>query len=194
MAIRPIVALAMFGGMCVAAAADVAPAPSLPLFAQTAQTEPQEPSVWSGLSIGSEFFAISGKGVRSGVGGDGFIGYNHAFANDVVVGVQTSAGYSPSLSRWSAAQGFDFASTNVKFGYDIGRFTPFVTADVVLAKPDRIGRGYTTPTDSVNNLFDSSAGVKALGTVSAGFDYAITDALTVNVAVSARSGRDPFAP
>ena len=76
-------------------------ASSLPLFAQNLQPKPQDPSIWSGLYVGSEVFAISGKGVKGGFGGGGFIGYDHVFANDVVVGVRADVGYSPSLARWA---------------------------------------------------------------------------------------------
>jgi outer membrane immunogenic protein len=186
--------LAALGGLFEAAAAEELAASNLPLFAQNLQPKPQEPSIWSGLYVGSEVFAVSGKGVKGGFGGSGFIGYDRAFANDVVVGVQANAGYSPSLARWGGARGFDFASANVKIGYDLGRFKPFVTGGVTLAKPDVIGRGFTTPTDSVNDLFDSTSSVKAFGTVGAGVDYAVTDKLTVGVSVSARTGRGPLAP
>ena len=93
-----------------------------------------------------------------------------------------------------AAKGFDFASTNVSVGYEMGRFKPFVTAGVALAKPDVIGRGFTTTGDAVNDLFDQTASVKAYGTFGAGFDYAVTDKLTVGVTVSAGAGRGPAAP
>jgi outer membrane immunogenic protein len=190
MAARLFLASAALGGLFGPVAAEELAASSLPLFAQTLQPKPQERSVWSGLYVGSEVFAISGKGVKGGFGGAGFIGYDHVFANDVVVGVRADAGYSPSLARWGAARGFDFASTNVSVGY----FKPFVTAGVALVKPDVIGRGFTTPSDAFNDLFDSTAGVKAYGTVGAGLDYAVTDKLSVGVTVSAGVGRGPAAP
>ncbi len=194
MTARLVLALAALGGLFGAAAADELAASNLPLFAQNLPPKPQEPSIWSGLYVGSEVFAISGRGVKGGFGGSGFIGYDHVLANDVVVGVRASAGYSPSLARWGAARGFDFASSNVVVGYEMGRFKPFVTAGVALAKPDVIGRGFTTTTDSVNSLFDSTSSVKAFGTVGAGFDYAITDKLSVGLSVSAGTGRGPLAP
>jgi outer membrane immunogenic protein len=194
MAARLFLASVALGGLFGPAAAEELAASSLPLFAQNLQPKPQEPSIWSGLYVGSEVFAISGKGVKGGFGGAGFIGYDHVFANDVVVGVRADAGYSPSLARWGAARGFDFASTNVSVGYEMGRFKPFVTAGVALAKPDVIGRGFTTTSDAVNDLFDQASSVKAYGTFGAGFDYAVTDKLTVGVTVSAGVGRGPAAP
>ena len=194
MAARLFLASAALGGLFGPAAAEELAAPSLPLFAQNLQPKPQEPSIWSGLYVGSEVFAISGKGVKGGFGGAGFVGYDHVFANDVVVGVRADVGYSPSLGRWGAARGFDFASTNVSVGYEMGRLKPFVTAGVALAKPDVIGRGFTTPTDAFNDLFDQTASVKGYGTVGAGFDYAVTDKLSVGVTVFAGTGHGPAAP
>jgi hypothetical protein len=193
-AARLFFASAALGGLLRPALADELAASSLPLFAQNVQPKPQEPSIWSGLYVGGEVFAISGKGVKGGFGGAGFIGYDHVFANDVVVGVRADAGYSPSLARWGAARGFDFTSTNVSVGYEMGGLKPFVTAGVALAKPDVIGRGFTTPGDVVNDLFDSSANVKAYGTFGAGFDYAVTDKLSVSITVSAGAGRGPATP
>ena len=37
------------------------------------------------------------KGVKGGAGGDGYIGYDHAFDNGVVVGVRAESGYGPFL-------------------------------------------------------------------------------------------------
>ena len=71
----------------------------------------------------------------------------------------------------------------------MGRLKPFVTAGVALAKPDVIGRGFTTPGDAFNDLFDQAASVKAYGTVGAGFDYAVTDKLSVSVTVSGHGAR-----
>ncbi|MGC1860644.1 MAG: hypothetical protein WA733_05830 [Methylocystis sp.] len=99
MAARLFLAAAL-GGLFGPAAAEELAASSLPLFAQNLQPKPQEPSIWSGLYVGSEVFAISGKGVKGGFGGSGFIGYDHIFANDVVVGVRADAGYSPSLEHF----------------------------------------------------------------------------------------------
>jgi opacity protein-like surface antigen len=194
MAARLCLASAAFGALFGSAAAEELATSGVPLFARNLPAQPQEPSIWSGLYVGNEVFAISGKGVKGGFGGAGFIGYDHAFANDVVVGVRADAGYSPSLARWGASRGFDFASANVSVGYEIGRFRPFVAAGVALAKPDVFGRGFTTTSDAVNDLFDQASSVRAYGTVGAGLDYAVTDKLTVSVAVSAGAGRGLAAP
>ena len=101
MAARLFLASAALAGVLGPAAAEELDASGLPFFAQNLQPKPQEPSIWSELYVGSEVFAISGKGVKGGFGGDGFVGYDHAFANDIVVGVRADAGYSPGLARWA---------------------------------------------------------------------------------------------
>ena len=133
-------------------------------------------------------------GSKGGVGGGGLIGYDHVFASNLVLGIQANAGYSPGLSQQGGAKGFDYASTSVKVGYDMGRFMPFVIGGMTLAKPDVFGRGYTNTSNSINGLLDSSSSVKASGTVGAGLDYAITDKLTVGVTVSTGNGRGAWGP
>ena len=145
---------------------------------------PQQRSLWSGLYVGTDVFATAGKGVRGGVGGDGYAGYNHEFSNNVVVGVQAGAGYAPSLSKFGP-RGFDYTSTNVQIGYDMGRLMPFVTLGVDLAKPAGLSnRGFTSASDSVNDLFDSSGKLNSLTTIGAGFNYAITNNVTMGVEVN----------
>jgi opacity protein-like surface antigen len=168
-------------------------APPLPIFAAF-QPKPEEPSLWRGLYVGSEMFVVSGKSVKGGLGGGGFVGYDHVFPDHVIVGVQASAGYSPGLFPQSAWRGFDFVNANMRLGYDMGRWTPFVTVGVALAKPDMAGRGFVSAGDSFNGLFDQSAGVRGFGTVGAGVDYAVTDRLKVGVELSAGSGRGYWIP
>jgi opacity protein-like surface antigen len=151
--------------------------------------DPLPTSPWSGFYIGSEISALSRKGVKGLVGGSALLGYNHEFNNQVVLGIETSGGFMPSLLSHSRAPGFDFAATTVKLGYDMGRLMPFVTAGVTLARPqaDR-GVGFVNATESVNDLFSSSSHVSTFSTIGAGFDYALTNNLSVGLAVSANKG------
>ena len=150
---RSVLAFAALGALAASAHADEVAAPTLPSLALdpqfNAQPSAPDPSLWSGLTVGSEIPVISGKGIRGGVGGGGFADYSHEFANNVVVGIQASAGYSPNLFRYSPVAGYDFASTNVEVGYDMGRLMPYLTAGVTLAKPNILGQtGFTTTSDS----------------------------------------------
>lgn len=196
---RPVLAFAALCGLAAAARADDVAAPMLPSLALNPPplNEPgatPQPSPWSGLTVGSEIMAVAGKGIKGGFGGDGFFGYNHEFANNVIVGIEASAGYSPNLWRHSPVAGYNFATTDVLVGYDAGRFMPYLTAGVTLAKPNILGRDrFTSTSNSVNDLFAAS-NPKAFTTVGAGFDYAVTNNVTMGVHVSVSSSNGLWGP
>ena len=198
---RSVLAFTALCGLAAAAQADDLPAPTLPMLALNppqlnAPAPPPQPSPWSGLTVGTDVFAISGfgKGSKGGFGGDGFFGYDHEFADNVIVGIVASAGYAPNLLRHRSVAGYDFASTDVKVGYDMGRFMPYLTAGVALAKPNIVGHnGFTSTSDSINDLFEG-ANPKAFTTVGAGFDYAVTNNVTMGVHVSVSSSNGLWGP
>lgn len=198
MAVRPVLAFAVLCGFCLPAASDDAPpTPKLPTFALEGApfaANPQSASTWTGFYAGSEVFAVSGKGVKHGAGGAAFAGYNREFDNNLVLGIEASTGYAPSLFRHARYSGYEFAATNVKLGYDMGRLMPFVTAGFAFAKPDVRSGGYLGATETANDLFGSPSNVRVLGNVGAGFDYQVTNNLAVGVAVSAGTGHGPIAP
>jgi opacity protein-like surface antigen len=181
---------AVIAPVCVRAEPIGAPPP----FFAAPPAEPGEPSPWSGFYVGSETFVVSGKGAKGGLGGGAVIGYDRAFADNVVLGFTARAGYAPAFFPLRPFSGFDYLSANMRLSYEMGRWTPFVTAGVALAKPDTVGRGYVSAGDSFNGLFDQSAGVRGAGAVGAGVDYAVTDRLNVGVEVSAGGGRGYWLP
>jgi outer membrane immunogenic protein len=196
---RSVLAFAALCALAASAQADEVAAPTLPSLALDPQLNAPanaapDPSLWSGLTVGSEIFAISGKGVRGGVGGGGFAGYSHEFANNVVVGVQASAGYSPSIFKHSPVAGYDFASTNVEVGYDMGRLTSYMTVGVDLVKPSAlVHNGFTTTSDAINDLFAGS-NPKAFTTVGAGVNYAFSNNLSMGISVSVSTGNGLWGP
>jgi opacity protein-like surface antigen len=193
MALKSLTVLAAFGALWASAAADAqtAPAPTLPSLA----LNPEAPSPWSGLYVGSEVMAAFAKGSKPGFGGAAFAGYNRELANNLVIGVQASAGYAPYLFASGPARGFNFAETTAKVGYDMGRFMPYVTVGVAFAKPDAFGPpAFTGAADSMNSLFSSGGDLRAFGTVGAGFDYAINNNLSFGMEVRTNAGRAPIAP
>lgn len=162
-----------------------APIPTLPIFAQNPSPEA---SRWSGLYVGTEIFGVGGKGLKGGFGGGAYAGYSREFANNWVVGVKGSTGYTPSLLKFSPASGYDFASANLKAGYDMGRFMPFVTAGVGFAKPNLRSFGFTGAAGAANDLFNDTGNLQTVGTIGAGVDYKITNDVSVELAVSAYRG------
>ncbi|MDB5648978.1 MAG: Outer rane immunogenic protein [Hyphomicrobiales bacterium] len=168
---------------------------ALPTFARNPQLDGQTKSPWTGFTFGSEIMAISSKGAKGRVGGDAFIGYSQAFDNHLVLGMTASAGYMPSFATRGPSRGFDFAMTNVKLGYDMGRVQPYVTAGIGLARPTSgFGTGMPNAGDSLNNLFGGGSGTRALTSVGAGVDFAVTEHLTVGVGVTAMQGRGVLVP
>ncbi len=127
-------------------------------------------------------------------GGGAEIGYNHEFANRLVVGVDAVSGFSPGLFSYGPVRGFDFAATDVRVGYDMGRWMPYVTTGVVLAKPI-VGpqANYVNASQSTNELFNAPGNLRAAPTVGAGVDYAVTPNLHLDLSVSGSSGvASPF--
>ena len=148
-----------------------------------------KPSPWTGLTVGTEVFGVSGSGHGShgGFGGGGFVGYNHEFANNVVVGVQGSAGYLPGLYKYGP-RGYNYGLAQVNVGYDMGRFMPYVSFGVGQASATNYGlNGAPNGLDSLNNMFVHSgqSQTQTLTQVGAGFNYAVTDHLTVGMGVTA---------
>lgn len=185
----------MLAGIGVAQAATTAASdlsqPTLPTFALNAP--PDQPSPWTGLYVGTEVLGFSGgKGVKGGFGGGAYAGYDRELDNGIVVGIQGTTGYSPGFFKHSP--GFEFATTDVRVGYDMGRFMPFVTAGVGLASPNGRSPGYTGAANAATDLFNSSGDLRGFQSMGAGFAYKVTDKLTVELAVQAYRGNGFVAP
>jgi outer membrane immunogenic protein len=191
MRLRLALPLVAFCALGAPANADDAVAPRLPTFAlEQPPTGEVTPSPWSGLHIGSEVFAFSGRHVKGGAGGGLDIGYDRELANNFVIGIDARIGYAPFPFRNGPFRGFDYAATDVKLGYDMGRFMPFVTAGFVVARPQTGSRGgYVGATEAATDLFNSSSHLQGAVTAGAGFDYAVTDRLHVGAAVTFGAGR-----
>ena len=150
-------------------------------------TNPSDPTwnPWSGLSVGTGISAWGGKGVKGGVGGEGYLGYDHAFDNGVVVGIRASSGYEPFL--WATPNGFTqfagtaFAGGSAVVGYQIGQVTPYVIAGVDLARPTRFADGAFSPLDAVNTVFSGPGAVQAVGTLGIGVNYRVTNNFSFGV-------------
>ena len=168
------------------AALAVAPAfaadfPTLPTLAADPQVPPPW---WHGLTVGADATFAAAKGVRGMAGGDGFIGYRHEFSNNLVLGVQASAGSAPLFVQNGRFVGADFIGASAKLGYDMGRLTPYVTTSVDFARTSLFDHGFTGGTDAINAFLNGPGDKLTYGSVGAGFDYAITNNLTVGLGVS----------
>lgn len=182
---RPILNLMFLLGASAATAGD---APPKPLPSLALETQP-ELSPWHGLSIGTDVFAVSGgKGTKGFLGGSVTAGYDRLLPNNVLLGLSVSTGIAPGLSAFGPLQAYDFAAAGLKLGYPIGRWTPYMTTDVVLAKPQSRFGGTFSGMDTANDLFNSTERVDAGARVGAGFDYALTNDVSVGLGVSVQKG------
>jgi opacity protein-like surface antigen len=111
-----------------------------------------------------------------------------------VLGVRFSTGYSPWIFPGGPFQGFDFAQTSVKVGYEMGRLTPYVVTGVALARPTRYGGGLSDMGDSLNGVFGGPGALQAAGTAGVGFDYAVTDKFHVGIEARVSNGVGALAP
>lgn len=107
-------------------------AADLPSSPSTADLQPPAPD-WKGFYIGSGVSLSALRGAKGQVGGDVFAGYDHVYSNGVVLGVQFDTGYDPFVLS-NRMKGFDFATASIKLGYEMGRFTPYLTTGSVLPK------------------------------------------------------------
>jgi opacity protein-like surface antigen len=173
-------AMAASGGLAVAA--DLPNAPQNYPALSSAAAQP-EWNPWSGLSVGAGISAWGGKGVKGGAGGEGYIGYDHAFDNGIVVGVRATAGYGPLLSAtprgFSSFTGTAYAGGEATVGYRMGQLTPYLLAGVDLARPTAFGG--SNPLDAVNAVFSGPGAVQAVGTVGMGFTYQVTPNFAVGM-------------
>ena len=180
-------ALAVAGLAATSAAAADLPNPSLPSFAADPMT--QAPN-WSGFYVGAGVSAVAFKGAKAQFGGEAFAGYDHRFDNNVILGVRATAGYSPWAFPTGPYRGYSFGETDVKLGYAMGRLTPYVVAGAVLARPS-YGADFGDLNQSINGLFSGPGAVQAVGTAGVGFDYAVTNNVTVGVEARVSNGA-PF--
>ncbi len=169
------------------ASAPAAPGASAPLPSMA--LDPQVPeSLYHGLYVGTEVFGIAGHGIKGGVGGDVYAGYDRVLSNGLLLGLQGTTGYTPAILGRPGLKGFDFGEASAQVGFPMGRLTPFVTAGLLVARPV-LGPGLAnTTTDSFNDLMNGSASLSAAPRVGAGFAYALTGNTTVVFDVSVGRG------
>jgi hypothetical protein len=199
----PVVRLSALSAACAAAlllhpaSASAADLPNAPSTYPALTTNPGEPerNPWSGLYVGAGISAWGGKGVKGGVGGDGHLGYDHAFDNGVVVGVEVSSGYEPFL--WAAPNGFSqfagtsYAGGSAMVGYRMGQLTPYVVAGVDLARPTRFGS--FSALDNANAVFSGPGAVQAVGAVGVGAIYRFNNNVSFGVEAIVQHANAPGA-
>lgn len=109
-------------------------------------------------------------------------GYGYRIGGKYLFGMEQKTGLAAGGDMLGLASGFGFSRTNVKFGYDMGAFKPYMSASFAETRGPAFGANvFAAPPDAATPFaFTSSA-----TTVGAGFDYAITDQLSFGMSVSA---------
>jgi opacity protein-like surface antigen len=167
-----------------AAAADL-PQQSGPSSLPTLAADPNAFSPnWTGLYVGGGISASFAKGVKGAAGGEAFAGYDHAFDNNLVLGVRASTGYAPYFVSGSRFNGLSYGLAEAKLGYAMGQLTPYVVAGVGVARATAWSGGFANPTDNLNSLFAGPGAAQTFGAVGLGATYAITN--NVKVGIEAR--------
>jgi outer membrane immunogenic protein len=190
--LAPALAIALSGVFATSAGAaelpNLSPDPSaLPSLAADPMT--QAPN-WKGFYVGTEAEVAAFKGAKAQFGGDVYAGYDRHFDNNLVLGVRVATGYSPWAFPSGPFRGMSFGEADVKVGYDMGRLTPYVVAGVGLARPN-YGADAGNWGETVNGLFAGPGPVQAVGSAGAGFDYALTNNITVGLEARVGAG-GPF--
>ncbi len=120
-------------------------------------------------------------------------GYDARIGKKLLIGVETKTGFAARDGMFGFAPGFDVSRTSMKFGYDMGAFKPFVAtgfAAIRAVSPtafsaSSFGIGMDNYTNGVPIGGTGFAPSARANTVGAGFDYALTDKLSLGVSVSA---------
>jgi opacity protein-like surface antigen len=158
------------------------------------------PDPWTGLSVGAGVSIWGGKGVKSGVGGETDLNYEHVFDNGVMLGVQASTGYMPFLQSgpgFTQFSGSAFAGGSAIVGYNMGQVTPYVITGVDFVRPTRFTAGIFNASDAVNSVFSGPGAVQAVGTLGVGVNYRITPNFSMGLEAVVHTypnGGGPFAP
>ena len=178
--IRPILAAAAL--LCAGATAhawEVVGGGPLPTFAAG-------PALSAGLSESPMAGAVSASPFAvTPLAANGFNpGYNFRIGRDFLVGVETRPGFTVS-NPFATAAGFTSSGSSMKFGYDMGRFKPFVSASFSEIRPPAFGADPFSGPGALARVASPFSTPATVSTVGAGFDYAVTDKLSLRVSVSA---------
>ena len=167
----------------------VAPAPG----ALAPAADPRDAqSIYHGLYVGTEVFGIAGHGIKGGFGGDVYGGYARRLDNGAIVAMQGGTGYGPAIFGAPGLKGFDFGEADVRLAYPTGRFTPFVEAGLVVARPVTGAGIATNTTDGFNDLLNGAGSLYAAPRIGAGVAYQLTGNTSVAVGVSVGRGLGGF--
>lgn len=183
--VRPVAlaAIALASALAPAAAWEVigAGGDKIPTFAASFRGG-GEAAPLPGLAPGATLPGAPGLGVSPVAGFNP--GYDFRVGRNFLVGVDTKTGFAAKDLAFGFAPGLDVSRTTMKFGYDMGAFKPFVSAGFAEARSS-FGLNAFNYVGAVPTNGSSFAPSARSTSVGAGFDYAVTDKLSVGVSVNA---------
>lgn len=97
-------------------------------------------------------------------------------------GMEQKTGFAAGGDMLGLASGFSFSRTNMKFGYDMGAFKPYMSASFAETKGPAFGANIFAAPPGAATPFAFTSQATSIG---AGFDYAITDKLSFGMSVNA---------
>ena len=97
-------------------------------------------------------------------------------------GMEQKTGFAAGGDMLGLASGVSFSRTNMKFGYDMGAFKPYMTAAFAETKAPAFGANIFAAPPGAATPFAFSSQATSVG---AGFDYSITDNLSFGMSVNA---------
>lgn len=186
------IGLVVFWMSGVASAQTLATA-SLPTFALNPAAFSSSQAIWQRLGDGVEFYSFSTAGSPSWAGAGAFAGYRQQLGGNFALELRTSSGFEPSFFHRNSFSGVEYASTQFRLSYDMGRLRPYVGVSASLANP--IGApGFVIPGSTVNPLPSALFPTQSFTSVSAGFNYSVTNNVSVGVGVSVGTGNRMLSP
>jgi len=166
---------------------------SLPAFAQNPAAFSSSQNIWKDLGESAQFYSFTNSGVAAWGGLVNHSGYRQKLSNNFFVDFRSSSGYEPAFFHRNNFSGVEFSSTQFRFGYDMGRFKPYLGVSASVANP--IGaQGFQIPGSTVSVLPQQLYPTQSFTSVNAGFNYAITNKISVGVGVSVGTGNAMMSP
>lgn len=167
---------------------------TLPLMAQeqpafAGSSQPFGKDYWKGRYFGPSTFYSSTFGMVPGgvipfATNTSVSSFGKTFDDKSFVATRSASGFLPLLASPGLTRGYHFSSAQVKAGYNLGRFRPYVAASFSSLRRRNIGGGAVSLPGTFYNPAFSGADTKSIANVGAGVDFAITNNFSVGIGVS----------
>ncbi len=164
---------------------------NLPVFAQHPFSIHEDEALKGKFYSGVEPFGLSmhggfGRAFGAPPRQTAYSGYYRAFRNKSFTDIRVRSGYAPALLSGGTARGYDFTTVDLKAGYNLGRFQPFLIARVGAANSRAFrGVGFAPGDNGYQALFGGPRASASFVQVGAGFNFAVSPNVSLGFSVSA---------